>query len=137
MRDFDYETAKRKVFELDVTLSDRDSKKYPKLKTSKTIVITLKDAPEIPVITKKDYDVDEGAEEGVLIGQLEATDPDGEGVLIFELAEKSPYVTVSPEGEIKVAKGADIDYEKMQKFTIKVRVKDIDGKPKNRHIHSR
>ena len=127
LRDFDYETAKRKVFELDVTLSDRDSKKYPKLKTSKTIVITLKDAPEIPVITKKDYDVDEGAEEGVLIGQLEATDPDGEGVLIFELAEKSPYVTVSPEGEIKVAKGADIDYEKMQKFTIKVKVKDIDG----------
>ena len=126
-RVFDYEKEERYKFELEVKLSDKDSKKYPKLTTKTTITLTLKDEPEIPVITSKEFNVDENSKEGVFIGVLKAVDPDGEGLLLFELAEKSPYVTVSPEGEIKVAKDAKIDYETMQQFTIKVKVKDTDG----------
>ena len=82
--------------------------------------------PEIPEITSQKFSVDENSKEGTLIGILKATDPDGD-TLTFLLEEESPYVNVSSDGKITVRKGADIDYEKMEKFTILVSVKDQDG----------
>ena len=126
-RVFDFEKEKVLTYKLEVSLSDRDSKKYPTLTTKTTITIQIKDSPEKPEITTKEFEVEENSEEGVLIGIIEAIDPDGEGELLFSLAEKSPYVTVSEKGEIHVAKDAVIDYETTQQFTIKVTVKDADG----------
>ena len=124
-RKFDYETDKH-TFELVVALSDKDSITYPKLTTTATITISLKNMPEIPEITSQKFSVDENSKEGTLIGILKATDPDGD-TLTFLLEEESPYVNVSSDGKITVRKGADIDYEKMEKFTILVSVKDQDG----------
>ena len=126
-RKFDYETEEKRTFELIVALSDRDKTGYPKLTTQEKLTITLKDMPEVPEITSKEFDVDENSKAGTEIGVLKATDPDGDGKLLFELTEDSPYVTVSPEGVIKVREGADIDFEKMQEFTITAIVKDEDG----------
>ena len=126
-RDFDYQTEKVHTFELEVALSDRDNKKYPKLTTKTTITINLKDVADPPSITSKEFSVYENSPADSLIGTIKATDPDGDSLFIFSLAEESPYVTVNQNGEIRVKEGAKIDYEKMQKFTIKVKVKDIDG----------
>jgi hypothetical protein len=127
LRDFDYEKEKVRTFELEIALSDRNKTKYPELTTKTTITITLKDVPEVPQITSTEFSVRENPPADTLIGIIEATDPDGEGELLFSLAVESPYVTVKPNGEIHVKEGAVIDYEKMQKFTITVTVKDADG----------
>ena len=126
-RKFDYETEEKRTFELIVALSDRNKTDYPKLTTQEKLTITLKDMPVVPEITSKEFDVDENSKAGTEVGVLKATDPDGTGKLLYELTEESPYVVVTPEGVIKVREGADIDYEKMQEFTIKVIVKDEDG----------
>ena len=126
-RKFDYETEEKRTFELVVALSDRDKTGYPKLTTQEKLTITLQDLPEVPEVTSTEFSVDENSKEGVLVGVIKSTDPDGDGKLIYEMTEPSPYVTVSKDGEIKVAKDADIDYEKMQEFTITVTVKDEDG----------
>ena len=126
-RKFDYETEEKRTFELIVALSDRDKTGYPKLTTQEKLTITLKDMPELPEITSTEFSVDENSKEGVLVGHIESTDPDGTTMFLYELVETSPYVIVTPQGDIKVAKDADIDYEKMQEFTIKVIVKDEDG----------
>ena len=127
LRDFDYEKEKVRTFELEIALSDKNKTKYPELTTKTTITITLKDVPEVPQITSTEFSVRENPPADTLIGIIEATDPDGEGELLFSLAVESPYVTVKPNGEIHVKEGAVIDYEKMQKFTITVTVKDADG----------
>ena len=127
LRDFDYEKEKVRTFELEIALSDRNKTKYPELTTKTTITITLKDVPEVPQITSTEFSVRENPPADTLIGIIEATDPDGEGELLFSLAEESPYVTVKPNGEIRVKEGAVIDYEKTPKFTITVTVKDADG----------
>ena len=127
LRDFDYEKEKVRTFELEIALSDKNKTKYPELTTKTTITITLKDVPEVPQITSTEFSVRENPPADTLIGIIEATDPDGEGELLFSLAVESPYVTVKPNGEIHVKDGAVIDYEKMQKFTITVTVKDADG----------
>lgn len=127
LRDFDYEKEKVRTFELEIALSDRNKTKYPELTTKTTITITLKDVPEVPQITSTEFSVREYAPADTLIGVIEASDPDGEGELLFSLAEESPYVVVKPNGEIRVKDGAVIDYEKTPKFTITVTVKDADG----------
>ena len=126
-RDFDYEKETVRTFELDVALSDRNKTKYPKLTTKMTVTINLKDMPEVPEIVTKEFSVYENSPADSLIGVIKASDPDGDTEFIFSLTESSPYVVVKPNCEIRVKEGAVIDYEKMQKFTIKVTVRDSDG----------
>lgn len=126
-RVFDFQKDTKHTYELVVSLSDRDNKKYPELTTKTTITVTLKNKPKAPEITSSEFSVKENSDEGTSIGIIEAKDPDGDGKLLFELTEENPYVIVTQDGEIKVKDGAEIDYEKMQKFTISVVVKDVDG----------
>jgi hypothetical protein len=125
-RDFNYEED-RHSFEIKIALSDKDLATYPDLITTENITITLKDMPEVPEITSKEFSVKENSKAGELIGIIEATDPDIDDTLKIFLDDESPYVTVSSNGEIRVREGANIDYEKMQKFTITVIAKDKDG----------
>ena len=125
---FDFQNDTKLSYTLDIALSDRDSKTYPKLTTKTTITITIKNRPKAPEITSTEFKVKENSDGGTPIGTIEAKDPDGDDdKLLYELTEENPYVTVSQNGEIKVKDGAEIDYEKMQQFTISVTVKDIDG----------
>jgi len=125
---FDFQNDTKLTYTLDIALSDRDSKTYPKLTTKTTITITIKNRPKAPEITSTEFKVKENSDGGTSIGIIEAKDPDGDDdKLLYELTEDNPYVTVTQSGEIKVKEGAEIDYEKMQEFTISVTVKDIDG----------
>ena len=125
---FDFQKDTKLTYELIVALSDRDNKTYPKLTTQKTITITIKNRPKAPEITSKEFKVKENSDGGTPIGVIEAKDPDGDDKqLLFELSDDNPYVIVTQEGEIKVKDGAEIDFEKMQEFTISVTVTDIDG----------
>ncbi|MBR6449008.1 MAG: cadherin domain-containing protein [Fibrobacter sp.] len=125
---FDFQKDAKLTYTLDIALSDRDSKTYPKLTVKTTITITIKNRPKAPEITSTEFKVKENSDGGTPIGTIEAKDPDGDDdKLLYELTEENPYVTVTQSGEIKVKDGAEIDYEKMQEFTISVTVKDIDG----------
>ena len=125
---FDFQNDTKLTYTLDVALSDRDSKTYPKLTVKTTITITIKNRPKAPEITSTEFKVKENSDGGTPIGTIEAKDPDGDDdKLLYELTEENPYVTVTQSGEIKVKDGAEIDYEKIQEFTISVTVKDIDG----------
>jgi hypothetical protein len=126
-RVFDFQKDTKHTYELVVSLSDRDNKKYPELTTKTTITVTLKNKPKAPEITSSEFSVKENSDEGTSIGIIEAKDPDGDGNLLFELTDDNPYVIVTQDGEIKVKDGAEIDYEKMQEFTISVIVRDVDG----------
>ena len=48
-RDFDFEKETRYVYNVSVTLSDKDSKNYPTYKDTAVVQITLKDSPNDPV----------------------------------------------------------------------------------------
>ena len=125
---FDFQNDAKLTYTLDIALSDRDNKTYPKLTTSMTVTINIKNRPKAPEITSTEFKVKENSDGGTSIGTIEAKDPDGDDdKLLYELTEDNPYVTVTQSGEIKVKDGAEIDYEKMQEFTISVTVKDIDG----------
>ncbi len=91
------------------------------------VIIKLNDINEKPAITAAEFSVDENAKEGTVIGTVKATDPDANSKFTFALSTDNPYVTVSANGEIKVKKGAIIDYEKMKEFTVKVKVTDAGG----------
>ena len=134
-RVFDFQKDTKHTYELVVSLSDRDNKKYPELTTKTTITVTLKNRPKAPEITSTEFKVKENSPADSLIGVIEAKDPDGDDKqLLFELTEENPYVIVTQSGEIKVKEGAEIDYEKMQEFTITVTVKDVDGLEKDGNI---
>ena len=132
---FDFQSDTKLTYELVVALSDRDNKTYPKLTTQMTVTITIKNRPKAPEITSTEFKVKENSPADSLIGVIEAKDPDGDDKqLLFELTEENPYVIVTQSGEIKVKEGAEIDYEKMQEFTITVTVKDVDGLEKDGDI---
>ena len=124
--DFDYEEDFH-TFELTVALSDKDSLNNPDFKTTQNITITLLNINEPPAITSTEFSVKENSKEGTLIGTIKAKDPDGDTNLSFMLNKNNSYVTVSSNGEIRVAKNATIDYEKMQNFIISASVEDAEG----------
>ena len=84
-RVFDYEKETIRTFELDVSLSDRNKTKYPNLTTKTTVTINLKDEPEVPQITTKEFSVYENSPAESLIGVIKAIDPDGDTEFLFSL----------------------------------------------------
>ena len=119
-RDFDFEKETRRMFELRIALSDRNHDNYPNLTVSAKILITLMDAPEI---VNNEFSVDENSK-GVLVATLQTECSADYDKLQFELAEESPYVRITPNGEIWILDNADIDFETMTQFTFRVLVKD-------------
>ena len=116
----DYEDCSAYIIKVRVT--DRDS-----AFSEKSFKIVVKDINEPPVLKDTEFHIAENAKGGASVGTITATDPeDSPSMLHFEL--DSGFVSnefeVLVDGKIIVKKGADLDYEKVQVYTLKVKVTD-------------
>lgn len=89
--------------------------------------IVVKDVNEPPVLKDTEFHIAENAKGGASVGVITATDPeDSPSMLKFEL--DSGFVSnefeVLVDGKIVVKKGVELDYEKVQVYTLKVKVTD-------------
>jgi hypothetical protein len=78
-----------------------------------------------PIITNQTFEVDENNADGILIGKVAASDPDGDE-LTFEIItdEKKTFVIDFTTGNLYVKKGVILDYETIQEYTLLVKVTD-------------
>jgi hypothetical protein len=78
-----------------------------------------------PIITNQTFEVDENNADGILIGKVAASDPDGDE-LTFELItdEKKTFEIDFTTGNLYVKKGIILDYETIQEYTLLIKVTD-------------
>jgi VCBS repeat-containing protein len=114
----DYESGVNPVFQAIVT----DGVK------SDTAIVTLVvgDENEPPVVVTDTLTVPENSEEGTVVGQVEAVDPDSGDVLTYEIVGETPFV-ISTDGEIIVGSDAVLDYESTPFIEVVVQVTDSQG----------
>lgn len=89
--------------------------------------IVVKDVNEPPVLKDTEFHIAENAKGGASVGSITATDPeDSPSMLKFELDSGfvSDEFEVLVDGKIVVKKGVELDYEKVQVYTLKVKVTD-------------
>ncbi len=89
--------------------------------------IVVKDVNEPPVLKDTEFHIAENAKGGASVGTITATDPeDSPSMLKFELDSGfvSDEFEVLVDGKIVVKKGVELDYEKVQVYTLKVKVTD-------------
>lgn len=114
------------TYVLYVSAVDRND---PSLFMADSVIIHLKNVPEIPYITTTEFDVDENPKKGQKIGQLESEDKDdlkNEQKRTYTVADNK-YVEVTEDGEILVKDSTLFDYEKIKEFVIDVTVTDTAG----------
>lgn len=93
-----------------------------------TIAFDTNDTNDAPtdIFWKSGGSVAENSEGGVVVGQLDATDPNTGDTLRFVRIENSKFI-VSTTGLVTVAKDAYLDFERTPIQTIKVKVIDSEG----------
>lgn len=127
----DYEENLKKgktIFKLAIKLIDvYDEGKTDTLFVIDTVLISLTNVNENPYVTTKEMSVKENTASGFLVGLLDAEDPDGVTTFTFTLHRTSSDFEVEPSGAVYVKKGANLDYEVKQNYTISVRVSDAEG----------
>ncbi len=127
----DYEENLKKgktIFKLAIKLIDvYDEGKTDTLFVIDTVLVSLLNVNEDPYVTTKEMSVKENTPSGVLVGWLDADDPDGVTTFTFTLHRTSSDFEVEPDGGVYVKKGANLDYEVKQNYTISVRVSDAEG----------
>ena len=93
-----------------------------------TMTITLTDVNDPPDIAPQVFDVDENSPADTYVGLTEATDPDGDN-LIYQIlggTGQGFFNVNSVTGQVTVAQGTDLDYEKIPEYMLAVQVQD-DG----------
>lgn len=126
-KEFNFETEDP-TYTLIVKVVDKN---VPELFVIDTMTIKLLNIPEIPHIVNVTTSVDEHVPPKTPIDTLESRDPDcldsAKCKYTYELVKDNPYVTVDPDGVIRVADSSKINFEEITKIDIVVRVTDEDG----------
>jgi hypothetical protein len=101
----------------------------PAASASAMMKVLLTNVNEAPVVVLPNLTVVENSPPQTLIGTIQATDPDANDVLSFEIIEQSlAWLVIDSEtGEVSVAEGAEIDFESGTTASVTVRVADQDG----------
>ena len=119
---FDYE--KIQYVNAAVRVTDGDSRT-----ADTTIVIPVYDVNEAPVVQDAVFAVNENSVAGKVVGKITASDPDIYNLAFCTLtyslvSESTPFAINSMTGEISVAAGAVLDYEKGSVYTLRAVVTD-------------
>ncbi len=129
---FNYESPDT-TFYLKMIVSDKGE---PVMRDTALVTIHIYDEPEPPVFDGEipDMNVDENSPEGVVVGEVEAVDQDGNETLTYSLANldgtKSKEFTILNENnkaKILVRENAGLDYEAKTSYKVLVTVVDKDG----------
>ncbi|MDW3192400.1 MAG: cadherin domain-containing protein [Cytophagales bacterium] len=118
----DFET--QPSFELQIQVSDGNDG------TSEAqITITLNDVAETgnmpPSFSNVTFSVDENSAAGTIVGQLEATDTDGDELTyVIQSGNTDDAFVLSTTGELSVQTASALDFETQPTFTLQVQVSD-------------
>ncbi len=94
-------------------------------KSTAQLTIQIRNFP--PSIVAKTRQVIEHSMPGTVIDTLRATDPNGDSVFTYSLAETSEYFELSAGGVVTIKENADINYNQNKTLTLKVYVADEIG----------
>ena len=96
----------------------------------KNFTIDIKDINEKPVITNRTFSIAENSANGTEIGQIAATDPDAGQTLSYVIVNGNDLniFELTTDGKLKVKDNTNLDFEKHQSVTLKVKVTD-SGSP--------
>ncbi|MDQ6434370.1 cadherin domain-containing protein [Mesorhizobium sp. LHD-90] len=118
---FDFETDETHTISVDVT----DSGGLTRSATITINVTNVNEQPDSLVVTGNE--VDENAVAGTVVATIDATDPDAGDSLTFSLADNAGGRFVIVDNEIRVADGADLDFEVDTEQAIVVNATDAAG----------
>ena len=114
----------KNIFALFVTATNSDGTSAPALQA-----VALADQPEnfSPVITNNGpFTIDENLSNGSLVGDVDATDPDGD-TLTYSITggnTDSAFAINSTDGKITVNDSTKVNWESITTFTLTVQVQD-------------
>ena len=93
--------------------------------TTKTYTV-IADRNQPPAADDTSLNVDENAENGTIVGNLPASDPDGQSMTYSILSGNTSNIFSlhAATGEIKVADGSLLDYETTKSYTLAIQVSD-------------
>ena len=100
----------------------------------RTLTISVADRNDPPTFADNQvtsFDVPENSESSVLIGTVEANDPEGDSPT-YSLDDDSGFFTINDSGELRPTAAAAFDHEKRSSYRVTVLVsdgKDANGKP--------
>ncbi|WP_127141770.1 BspA family leucine-rich repeat surface protein [Flagellimonas marinaquae] len=90
-----------------------------------TLSINVLDVNEAPIAEDRVFDdIIETLPEGELIGNLEATDPEGEPLTYEIVEDEDGLFAVTGNGEVVLAEGQSLDFETAEQHTIVVSISD-------------
>jgi hypothetical protein len=115
----DYETIK--IFKLIVQVSDGT------YTSDLAVTVNLTNLNDnSPVGKDAEFAVDENAENGTVVGTVEASDADGDNLnyLVIEGNDTGAFTMDSATGDITVADASQLDFETIQSFMLTVQVND-------------
>ncbi|MEX0363160.1 MAG: BspA family leucine-rich repeat surface protein, partial [Allomuricauda sp.] len=112
----DYDTTNTYTLTIGVT-DNTDS-------TTETITINVTNVNQAPTIAEDQvFSVYEDISDTVLIGQVSASDPDGDGIT-FSVATQNDIFEISNAGELTLVTGVSLDYETQTEYTVTIEVGD-------------
>ncbi|MFK8110836.1 MAG: cadherin domain-containing protein [Rubripirellula sp.] len=120
---FDFETQSE--FAVLVAATDNGD---PQQTATAEQIIRIEDVNESPILTIAEYSIRENAEFGSLVGAIEASDPDQEQTLRFEIIGESAFAIHPDTGLITVNDVDALNFEDATEKTVTVQVSD-DGDP--------
>lgn len=119
----DFET--KPTFTLQVQVSDGNEGT-----TEGQVTINLNDVVEnnLPEIANQTFDIEENSANGTLVGIIEATDPDGDGLtFVIQSGNTDDAFVLSSTGELSVETASALDFETQPTFVLQVQVSDGKG----------
>ena len=123
---FNYETNDSS-YSIIVKVKDKND---PTLFVVDTMTIKLNNVPETPHITSTEFDIPENPKNKEVIGKIVSEDLDdlnNKEKRVYTMIGTSDYVTVTEDGQILVKDSTKFDFEKVESFSIKVKVSDPQG----------
>ncbi len=108
-----------------VTVTDADGQRY-----DESFTLDLKDVNEGPSdLLLESKPVEENATSGTLVARVSGVDPDAGDKLGYSLSDDADgrFVIDGASGEVRVARGADLNFEDAASHAITVTVTDADG----------
>lgn len=95
---------------------------------SAVITIDILDANDIPVIANQNFSIDENSPNDALVGQVEASDEDGDELTFAILSgNENGTFELSATGELTIADSTLLDFEEFPTSFLEVEVSDPEG----------
>ncbi|KAF0202001.1 MAG: outer membrane adhesin-like [Bacteroidetes bacterium] len=115
-------------FTLTIVATDNGT---PSLSATASVIISIIDLNESPIINDQDFEVESGSPTGYIIGEVEASDPDAGQSLTYSIisGNTSSAFQINPSsGVLSVANSSAVNYLINPQFNLVVRVAD-NGSP--------